>query len=212
MFRYFSKQCTSPKSLSKILLPNLIKNSNRGISLATRPLQPIYRITKYPLRFQPTSLFHHNSFLYEEKSKLDQALPEKPEPAIPGRLLIGFTCKVCKHRQHKFMSKMAYTQGVVLIQCDGCQNRHLIADNLGWFREGGVNVEDLMKEQGEDVQKLTPNEGSGDGMLEWLPTVLAQEEGKLHQQAQQLEQTKEQDQSKEQQVLTDSTTDGCKVK
>ncbi|KAG5459291.1 MAG: DNL zinc finger-domain-containing protein [Olpidium bornovanus] len=51
------------------------------------------------------------------------------------------------------MSKLAYTKGVVLIQCEGCSNRHLIADNLGWFRDKKVNVEDLVRENGEVIRK-----------------------------------------------------------
>ncbi|KAJ2689158.1 hypothetical protein IWW39_001712 [Coemansia spiralis] len=70
------------------------------------------------------------------------------------RMLIGFTCKVCKHRQYKTMSKNAYERGVVLMQCDGCKSRHLIADNKGWFRDRSVNVEDLMREKGEEVRQL----------------------------------------------------------
>ncbi|KAJ2899284.1 hypothetical protein IWW38_001048 [Coemansia aciculifera] len=71
------------------------------------------------------------------------------------RMLIGFTCKVCNHRQYKTMSKNAYERGVVLMQCDGCKNRHLIADNKGWFRDKSVNVEELMREKGEEVRQLT---------------------------------------------------------
>ncbi|KAJ1754732.1 hypothetical protein GGH12_005696 [Coemansia sp. RSA 1822] len=52
------------------------------------------------------------------------------------------------------MSKNSYQNGVVLIQCDSCKNRHLIADNLGWFRDKNVNVEDLMQEKGEQVRQL----------------------------------------------------------
>ncbi|OMJ13710.1 DNL-type zinc finger protein [Smittium culicis] len=73
--------------------------------------------------------------------------------AVNDRFLIGFTCKVCKCRQYKTVSKRAYNHGVVLIKCDGCQNRHLFADNLGWFRDSKLTIEDLMKEQGEVVKK-----------------------------------------------------------
>ncbi|KAJ2807029.1 hypothetical protein H4R20_001450 [Coemansia guatemalensis] len=52
------------------------------------------------------------------------------------------------------MSKNAYQNGVVLIQCDKCKNRHLIADNLGWFKDKSVNIEDLMKKNGEEVRHL----------------------------------------------------------
>ncbi|KAJ2797195.1 hypothetical protein H4R21_004418 [Coemansia helicoidea] len=53
------------------------------------------------------------------------------------------------------MSKQAYQSGVVLMRCDGCKNRHLIADNLGWFRDKRVNIEDLMREKSEEVRRLT---------------------------------------------------------
>ncbi|KAJ1835847.1 hypothetical protein LPJ63_000769 [Coemansia sp. RSA 2711] len=82
------------------------------------------------------------------------ALPTAASNPKEARLLIGFTCKVCNHRQHKTMSKNAYQNGVVLIQCDGCKSRHLIADNLGWFRDKSVNIADLMQEKGEQVREL----------------------------------------------------------
>ncbi|KAF9160858.1 hypothetical protein BGX21_005446 [Mortierella sp. AD011] len=80
-------------------------------------------------------------------------MPPNTDPK--ARMLIGFTCTVCNHRAHKTMSKHAYNHGVVIMQCDHCKNRHLIADHLGWFRDGGVTVEDLVKAKGETVQKMT---------------------------------------------------------
>ncbi|KAF9274511.1 hypothetical protein BGZ68_000579 [Mortierella alpina] len=84
-----------------------------------------------------------------------QKNPIPPNTDPKARMLIGFTCTVCNHRSHKTMSKHAYQHGVVIMQCDHCKNRHLIADHLGWFKTGGVTVEDLVKERGETVQKLT---------------------------------------------------------
>jgi hypothetical protein len=52
------------------------------------------------------------------------------------------------------MSKQSYNHGVVLIRCDGCKNLHLIADHLGWFRDKKTTIEDILKEKGEDVQKI----------------------------------------------------------
>ncbi|KAG0318333.1 hypothetical protein BGZ99_005734 [Dissophora globulifera] len=69
-------------------------------------------------------------------------------------MMIAFTCTVCNNRSHKTMSKHAYEHGVVIMQCDHCKNRHLIADHLGWFRTGGVTVEDLVQEKGETVRRL----------------------------------------------------------
>jgi len=56
-------------------------------------------------------------------------------------------------------TKQAYHEGIVIIECPGCKNRHLIADNLGWFKddrtEEGVlrNIEDMMRRKGETVKK-----------------------------------------------------------
>ena len=65
-----------------------------------------------------------------------------------GLLLMMFTCNVCETKAARTFSKDAYNKGVVLIRCEGCDNLHLIADNLGWFRDENVNIEDIMKEKG----------------------------------------------------------------
>jgi hypothetical protein len=72
------------------------------------------------------------------------------------RMIIGFTCNVCQHRQFKSMSKKAYQTGVVIIKCDNCPSRHLIADHLGWFdsQKKAGTIEDILREKGQDVEKL----------------------------------------------------------
>ncbi|CAO3616945.1 unnamed protein product [Cunninghamella blakesleeana] len=71
------------------------------------------------------------------------------------------------------MSKQAYTKGVVLIQCPECKNRHLIADNLGWFRDEKTNVEDLVKEKGEAIRKIIVDDQGQklpvEHLMEWIP-------------------------------------------
>ncbi|KAI8058394.1 DNL zinc finger-domain-containing protein [Syncephalis plumigaleata] len=79
---------------------------------------------------------------------------EDATPPADGRLLLAFTCNRCGHRQARHLSRRAYYTGVVIIQCDGCKSKHLIADHLDWFRDKGVTVEDLMREKGESVTWL----------------------------------------------------------
>ena len=50
-------------------------------------------------------------------------------------------------------SRRAYDNGVVIVQCPGCNVRHLVADRLGWFGTPG-SVEDFMKEHGEGQPPL----------------------------------------------------------
>ncbi|XP_018495697.1 DNL-type zinc finger protein-like [Galendromus occidentalis] len=53
---------------------------------------------------------------------------------IPDRrLYLSFKCGPCGEPVTKWLSKQAYDHGVVIVTCDHCRNRHLIADNLGWF-------------------------------------------------------------------------------
>lgn len=75
---------------------------------------------------------------------------------IQSKKYIAFTCKVCETRVSKFISKLAYEKGVVIIKCHGCNNNHLMADNLKWFSDMGEkrNIEDILAVKGETVQKF----------------------------------------------------------
>ena len=75
-----------------------------------------------------------------------------------GLLLMAYTCAKCETKQARTFSKESYEKGVVLVRCEGCDKLHLIADNLGWFRDEKVNISTIMEEKGEKLNTNISNE------------------------------------------------------
>ncbi|KAJ8463576.1 hypothetical protein ONZ51_g10172 [Trametes cubensis] len=89
------------------------------------------------------------------------------------RLSLTFTCTVeaCHTRSTHQFTRRSYERGIVIVQCPGCKNRHLIADHLGWFKESTKDgqmktVEDLVRAKGEKVRRGRVGEG---GVVEYAP-------------------------------------------
>lgn len=57
--------------------------------------------------------------------------------------VLSFTCTKCDTQSIRSFTKHAYHKGVVLVRCGGCQNIHLVADNIGWFEDKPTNVETM---------------------------------------------------------------------
>jgi len=109
----------------------------------------------------------------QDQEELNEVMEAPKSSTDPGRLLIGFTCKICQTRTHRTMSKLSYTKGIVLIECPGCASRHLIADHLGWFEAGqkghANTVEEMMKKKGEEVKTFWRVDEQGNKVFEWNP-------------------------------------------
>lgn len=84
-------------------------------------------------------------------SKVPKRWNSSQTAKVEQQYMIAFTCKKCNTRSSHTFSKQAYTKGTVAIQCPGCKNRHLIADNLGVFKDNKFNIEDILKAKGESV-------------------------------------------------------------
>ncbi|KAK0534478.1 hypothetical protein OC834_001868 [Tilletia horrida] len=100
---------------------------------------------------------------------------QAPLGEIKPRLSLTFTCTAsgCGHRSTHEFSKQAYTRGIVIVQCPGCQNRHLIADHLGWFTETAdepKTVEEMVAAKGGQVKRgFKYSDGRGGHAIEIEP-------------------------------------------
>lgn len=142
------------RRLTKVVLQGrnqIIETSTIGRSstIQTRAVSP------FPTAFQlqaPVKKHFHNSPFYHSCDAVEKDSSVLGKVGVKMRIL--FTCKKCNTRNDKFMSKHSYEKGIVLIRCDGCQNLHLISDNLNWFQNPhGKNVEEILASKGEEVQK-----------------------------------------------------------
>mmetsp|Transcript_119 Transcript_119/g.178 ORF Transcript_119/g.178 Transcript_119/m.178 type:complete len:208 (+) Transcript_119:61-684(+) len=83
-------------------------------------------------------------------------LNDSPAPhVVSPKVELQYTCNICETRNSHQMSRLAYTEGVVIAVCKHCKSKHLIADNLGWHNydggfAGNMNIEEYMASKGRE--------------------------------------------------------------
>jgi len=106
-------------------------------------------LSKPPNNYEPYNWFSSTNSEDQDAQKLGKAATKK---------MAIFTCKICDTRSARTFSMESYTKGVVIVTCFGCKNRHVIADNLGWFGDD-KNIEETLQKRGEEVFKsIGPND------------------------------------------------------
>ena len=125
------------------MLFRCLRRFSRPIIFGTKPT-PLIRClsNSKPLGKEPEYVKIHDT---------DSNIPDR-------KLLLGVTCKVCSTRSHRMVSHNSFHKGIILFQCPSCQTRHLISDNIGWFKDltkeiGGKDVEEIGRLKGEHIAK-----------------------------------------------------------
>ncbi|KAK6458453.1 DNL zinc finger-domain-containing protein [Scheffersomyces xylosifermentans] len=139
----------------------LFAASRRVAPLLSRRAVVSSKFALKPRFFTPLVSRRFNSSNSKDDSNTASFKVEDPQ------LMIAFTCKKCDTRSSHTFSRQAYYKGTVAIQCPGCKNRHLIADNLKIFKDNKFNIEDVLKAKGESVAT-----GTEDLVFEDIPESL----------------------------------------
>eukprot|EP01025_Chloroclados_australasicus_P050648 TRINITY_DN5847_c2_g1_i1.p2 TRINITY_DN5847_c2_g1~~TRINITY_DN5847_c2_g1_i1.p2 ORF type:complete len:191 (-),score=15.80 TRINITY_DN5847_c2_g1_i1:1299-1871(-) len=152
---------------SQVLCQNVLFRPELGFSMLQQTdlckyVPPVWLHNYYSHQTQSSQqqLLKYSRTIFQQQQKLSegfgrgycqQSSQEPPQNTNKKDIIMVFTCKKCDTRAAKQFSRHSYEKGIVIVTCPGCKSNHLIADNLGWFENENRNIEDILKEKGEEV-------------------------------------------------------------
>ncbi|CAF2156019.1 unnamed protein product [Rotaria magnacalcarata] len=141
-------------------------------------LTRLFATSRVVLSSSKTITNHHRNLLRKFSSQSDDKISQSKIPLAninkaeeSKRMGIQFTCKVCNHKLQKTFTRQSYEQGVVIIRCDSCSNLHLIADNLGWFKDltqdgKFKNIAQMLQAKGETIYRVSVTPSNDESTLD----------------------------------------------
>lgn len=155
--RSFSVGTTAPPSAKSAIDP--VANTGTAENHSDNPSSPVKPADAQPIS-EPNETKPNSNNQSSQQTSSTGPLPFE-QMRIRPQLLAAFTCTHCETRSTRRISRQAYSEGVVLARCGGCKQLHLLADHLGWFSDRRETIEDIMRDKGVNVQRVSlPQEGS----------------------------------------------------
>eukprot|EP00956_Cyclotella_meneghiniana_P003803 scaffold4601_cov51-Cyclotella_meneghiniana.AAC.3 len=90
-------------------------------------------------------------------SEISNGIKISADQVASRKFQLQYTCKICNTRNSIKVTRIAYRKGIVIAKCKGCDNKHLIADNLNWlsgfdYDNGERNIEQFMENRSEESE------------------------------------------------------------
>eukprot|EP00956_Cyclotella_meneghiniana_P034820 scaffold108453_cov38-Cyclotella_meneghiniana.AAC.1 len=90
-------------------------------------------------------------------SEISNGIKISADQIASRKFQLQYTCKICNTRNSIKVTRIAYRKGTVIAKCKGCNNKHLIADNLNWlngfdYDSGERNIEQFMENRSEESE------------------------------------------------------------
>ena len=148
--RNFSSNCNFKPTMTKNFIKSNFESKNTCIKNNNNFYQSnLFNFRGIKRRFCTNNNGDQKLQYVNEHVLTDNESQEITKKKEVKELIAIFTCQVCSTRKDYRFGKHSYEKGIVIVRCPGCNKLHLVADNLGWFRDEKVNIEDLAREAGE---------------------------------------------------------------